>query len=100
MPGTTSGNRTSSRRRRALQRLCASTALALLAALFPAQTVSGAADVPAASAATSPLPSLDRGIEDRILALDPLHISAAEVRDVLKRAPAPRIIADSGKLSR
>lgn len=97
MPGTTGGNRSSSRRRPALQGLCAGAALALLAAVVSAQTVSaGAAEAPAASAAASRPPSLDRGIEDRILALDPLHISAAEVSDVLKRAPAPRIIGIQG----
>jgi hypothetical protein len=99
-PGTTSGNR-SPRRRRALQGLCAGAALALLAALLSVQTgFAGAADAPATSAAPSRPSSLDRGIEDRILALDPLHISAAEVRDVLKHAPAPRIIGIQGSFPR
>jgi hypothetical protein len=97
-PATTSGNRTSSRRRRALQRLGAGTALALLVALPPGPQTgfTAAADVSAASSAGTGLPSLDRGIEDRILALDPLHVRAADVRDVLKRAPAPRIIGLQG----
>jgi hypothetical protein len=53
-------------------------------------------DAPAAGEALRRLPSIDRKIEDRILALDPQHISAAEVRDVLKHAPAPRIIGIQG----
>jgi hypothetical protein len=35
---------------------------------------------------------LDRATEDRILALDPEHISGEEVRAVLAKAPAPRLI--------
>jgi hypothetical protein len=97
MPGTTSGNRSSSGWRVALQCLCAGASLALLAAPLSAQMVSaGAPDAPAANAAPRPPASLDRGVEDRILALDPLHISAVEVRDVLERAPAPRIIGIQG----
>lgn len=42
---------------------------------------------------------LDRATEDRILALDPEHISAREVRDVLARAPAPRVILLQGSLA-
>ena len=65
--------------------------------LSMAQTGSAtAADISADGVAPGRPPSLDRAIEDRILALDPLHISAAEVRDVLKRAPAPRIIGIQG----
>ncbi|HEX3631369.1 MAG TPA: hypothetical protein VHZ01_02580 [Casimicrobiaceae bacterium] len=98
MPGTTKRSRGSSRRCRTLQRLCTGAALALLAALPPGPpcAVAAAADVSAARTAPSRLAPLDRGTEDRILALDPLHISAAEVRDVLKRAPAPRIIGIQG----
>jgi hypothetical protein len=98
MPGTTRGNRTSSSRHRALRRLCAAAALALLTVLLPGPQTGfvAAVEASATSAAPSPLPPLDRAIEDRILALDPLHVSAAEVRDVLKRAPAPRIIGIQG----
>ncbi|HKW79940.1 MAG TPA: hypothetical protein VJQ49_02925, partial [Casimicrobiaceae bacterium] len=39
---------------------------------------------------------LDPALEQRILALDPEHISAADVRDVLSKAPAPRIICLQG----
>ncbi len=41
---------------------------------------------------------IDATSEDRILALDPEQISAAQVRDVLSRAPAPRIICLQGSL--
>ena len=43
--------------------------------------------------------AIDAGSEDRILALDPERISAAELRDVLSRAPAPRIINLQGSLA-
>jgi hypothetical protein len=36
--------------------------------------------------------SVDRAVEDRILALDPAHISDNDVRETLARGPAPRII--------
>lgn len=36
--------------------------------------------------------ALDRELEDRILALDPERLSAADVAEVLARAPAPRIL--------
>jgi hypothetical protein len=42
--------------------------------------------------------AIDAASEDRILALDPEQISAAQVRDVLSRAPAPRIICLQGSL--
>ena len=97
MPGTTSRNRSSSRRRRTLQGLCVSVTLALLAAPLSAHRASaGAAEAPAANAAPSRPPSLDRGIEERILALDPLHIGPVQVSEVLKHAPAPRIIGIQG----
>ena len=53
-----------------------------------------AADPPPPSAAV-----IEVGDEDRILALDPERISAADVRDVLSRAPAPRIINLQGSLA-
>jgi hypothetical protein len=43
--------------------------------------------------------ALDREAGDRILALAPEHISATEVRAVLARAPAPRIIALQGSVA-
>lgn len=42
---------------------------------------------------------LSPGLEDRILALDPERVSAAEVRDVLSRAPAPRVIKIRGGIN-
>jgi hypothetical protein len=45
------------------------------------------------------VPALDAATEDRILALVPERISAADVRDVLSRAPAPRIVNLQGSLA-
>lgn len=45
--------------------------------------------------APPPLPppaTLDRAVEERILALDPEHVTAADVRDTLARGPTPRIM--------
>lgn len=42
--------------------------------------------------ACSPGLGLSRGQEEGILALDPEHLTASDIRDVLSRAPAPRII--------
>lgn len=42
--------------------------------------------------------TLDTATEERILALDPENISAAEVREVLALAPAPRIIDLQGSV--
>ncbi|MCC6195097.1 MAG: hypothetical protein IT518_11565 [Burkholderiales bacterium] len=39
-----------------------------------------------------PAPVVDRALEDRILALDPERVSEADVRDVLAKGPAPRIM--------
>ena len=69
--------------------MCGVATVAVLAVLLPTAQA-------AAGAAPSGLAPLERSIQDRILALDPLHISAAEVRDVLRRAPAPRIIGIQG----
>ncbi len=43
-----------------------------------------------------PPPALDQAVEERILALDPERITAADVRDTLARAPAPRIMLVHG----
>lgn len=61
----------------------------------------GLAGIPSgALAASSPVgPALDAASEDRILALDPEQISAQQVRDVLSRATAPRIINLQGSLA-
>ncbi|MCC6608279.1 MAG: hypothetical protein IT515_01205 [Burkholderiales bacterium] len=73
------------------------TALGGCAASTPTPQASPAA-VPTSAALTRPAP-LDRATEDRILALDPDHISAAEVHDVLARAPAPRVILLQGSIA-
>jgi len=39
---------------------------------------------------------LDRAVEERILALDPDHITATDVRDTLARAPTPHIVLVHG----
>jgi hypothetical protein len=40
--------------------------------------------------------SIDRAVEDRILALDPLHISDDDVRNALAKGPTPRIFEVHG----
>jgi hypothetical protein len=88
------------RRREALGRLAGATA-ALLVCSLPWRRAIAAEAADSANAAgvgetlrrTAPL---GRDLEDRILSLDPEHISAADVRDVLKQVPAPRIIGLQG----
>ena len=74
----------------------AATALRRLIALLLVLAAghSHAADTPARADAT-----IDRQTEDRILALTPENISAAEVRDVLAPSAAPRIIALQGSVA-
>jgi hypothetical protein len=43
-------------------------------------------------------PALDAATEDRILALDPASLSEQDVREVLSRSPAPRIINLQGSV--
>ncbi len=71
--------------------------LALVLAATPAHAVAVAAD-PAGRSDTA-RPAMDRSTEDRVLALDPAHISAADVRDVLAYSPAPRIITLQGSVA-
>ena len=71
-----------------LRRLVA--ALALVLAATHAYTPAVAAEPPGGSDIAQP--PMDRSTEDRVLALDPANISAADVRDVLAHTPAPRII--------
>ncbi len=42
---------------------------------------------------------LDAALQQRILALDPLHLSERDVREVLAQAPAPRIINLQGSVA-
>jgi len=80
-------------------------AAALLAALFAAGCAVSDFDYAEAARVTevtrgSVLANLNlgSGLEDRILALDPNHISTKEVKEVLSHAPAPRIINIYGGL--
>jgi hypothetical protein len=84
------------RGRRTLERIRRGLMLLLAVTLAGAPAPRAAADRPAASEALRRLPPLDDAVEHRILALDPEHISPAEVRDVLRHAPAPRIIGLQG----
>jgi hypothetical protein len=78
-----------------LRRLFA--ALALVLAATHAHTAAVAAGPPVRSDIAEP--PMDRSTEDRVLALDPANISAADVRDVLARTPAPRIITLQGSVA-
>jgi hypothetical protein len=74
-------------------------ACALLAAI---QGPGTAAEHPPGANAATAVPEqvlLDVATEDRILALVPERLSAADVRDVLSRAPAPRIVNLQGSLA-
>jgi hypothetical protein len=75
----------------------------LLVALIATTSGCGTAPVVTRPAAVSAAPGavlrsvpMDRALEDRILALDPTKISAADVRDTLSKAPAPRIFLIRG----
>ena len=63
------------------------------AALLCACIVTGAA-----SAASSTRPAVDPALAARIRALDCTHVSAADVRDALSHAPAPRIVLLQGSV--
>jgi hypothetical protein len=78
-----------------LRRLVA--ALALVLAATHAHTPAVAAEPPGGSDIAQP--PMDRSTEDRVLALDPANISAADVRDVLAYTPAPRIITLQGSVA-
>jgi hypothetical protein len=90
-------------RPRALRGLLAALLLCTVAA--PARL--GAAEPATSAAAVTPdgtaaplhaIAALDAALEERVLALDPDHISAADVKDTLSRAPAPRIILLQGSV--
>lgn len=81
---------------KALRTLAALAALATLVSCAPAPVTperAAAAATPASVLRSAPM---DRALEDRILALDPQKISAADVRDTLSKAPAPRIFLIRG----
>ena len=67
-----------------------------LAPAWPPVARAGTDDDGGAPASRQETLPLDPSLEQRILALDPEHIPAAEVRDLLSRAPAPRIICLQG----
>jgi hypothetical protein len=86
-----------------LRRLLAAATLALAATL--AHAAGGAPQAHASAVVPEGRPgaaraeaAMDRAAEDRVLALDPEDISAADVRDVLSRSGAPRIIALQGSV--
>jgi hypothetical protein len=76
---------------------------ALVAALGFCLAASASGPCRAAAAAERPLPgsvvksiALDAAVEERILALDPEHISDADVRSTLALGPTPRIMLFHG----
>lgn len=75
-------------------------AWALLAAVIAAGAPAALAGERAAHGTGGALQrvALDRATEDRLLALDPGHLSPEDVREVLARVPAPRIIALQGSV--
>ena len=90
---------------RLLKHECVAAALlALTAGLTGCETPPCFYTEPAYTMAVGPgtvlsLNPIDRALANRILALDPEHISDADVRDVLSRAPAPRIINLHGSVA-
>jgi hypothetical protein len=84
-------------------RAAARLALATALCFFLAACVAGPTRDPAATMAARPVPgsvvkaiALDVAVEERILALDPEHISDRDVRSTLVAAPAPRIMLFHG----
>jgi hypothetical protein len=77
--------------------------LAAALGFFLAAYASGQDRVPAAAATERPVPgnvvksiALDASVEERILALDPEHITEADVRSTLAAGPTPRIMLFHG----
>jgi hypothetical protein len=75
-------------------RKCMPIAVAAILAVGCATRAPAPAEIAANPAAQSVLRSvaIDRALEDRILALDPGHISDADFAATLSKAPAPRIV--------
>jgi hypothetical protein len=82
---------------RTIKLLCAA-ALALLVVACATRPYRPPEQAGAAPAPGSALKSLALGaaLEDRILALDPQHITAVEVQETLSKAPAPRVVLIHG----
>jgi hypothetical protein len=76
---------------------CVLAALALGSAAIPVDAA-GTAPLESASVPARTVFAPDTATEDRILALDPEAISAADVRDTLSHAAAPRIVALQGSV--
>ncbi len=69
------------------------------AAVVIALLTCAAAQAHPATDPLAPFRALDPALSARVLALDPGRISAADVRDVLSRVPAPRVIGLSGSVA-
>ncbi len=69
-----------------------SLALCGCAQVPPAAAPTRAAEAPARPAPAVALPALSPAVEERVLALDPGRISAANVRDTLSQVPPPHIV--------
>jgi hypothetical protein len=72
---------------------------ALLAAMLSLGASMWALSGTATAAPPHQQAALDAATEDRILAIVPERISAADIRDLLSRAPAPRIVNLQGSLA-
>ena len=83
----------------ALGAVCATALAAVTAGSAPAAADESHPSTDLASPFSVSGIALDQETEERILALDPEHISAAEVQQVLARAPAPRIISLQGSVA-
>ncbi len=71
------------------------TGAAVILMLLAAIGVAAAAQSPGV-AAVAPAPmqlaALDNALQERVLAIDPENVTAADVRDLLSKVPAPRIV--------
>ena len=76
---------------RTLRSIAASFAAVAVLAACATQPADEAGPARAAAAATAPA-AVDRSLQERLLALDPERISDADVRTVLAKGPAPRIM--------
>lgn len=72
-------------------RSCAVVLSLLLAACAAPSTAPVPMAAPASPAGIRTV-ALDRTLEERILAIDPENVTAADVRDMLSKVPAPRIV--------
>jgi hypothetical protein len=76
--------------------LCVAATAALSDGAAPAS--SSPSGAPVVASPVQAVAALDVVLEERILALDPDHISAADITGVLSHAPAPRIILLQGSV--